>query len=137
MGIVTYLGINFPIEKFIFPLENQMRLEEGLNVDSLKENKEVMSKYLYEIVLNGQLNDLNPQAKIESPIDYENARNALYTVYKSLQSNIKEDDFAEILVCWLGEENEELLGSEQLSLKLQEIPEILMEERFLITFIND
>lgn len=139
MGIVTYLGISFPIEDFIFFKQNSIKLlENESNQNAIAEIKNVQmtSNFVYEIELSGQLDNLNPQSKIETPVDYEEARNALKNLFYTLQENIDREDYAEVYICWSGDEHEEALGSTNISLQLQELPEVLSEERFLITFKN-
>lgn len=139
LGIVTYLGISFPIEDFIFFKQNSIKLlENERNQNAIAEIKNVQmtSNFVYEIQLNGQLDNLNPQSKIETPVEYEDARNALNDLFITLQENIEREDYAEVYICWSGDESEEALGSSVISLKLQALPEVLSEERFLITFKN-
>lgn len=139
MSIVTYLGINFQIENLTILNTDDMRLirnQTNSYAISIVKDKQMTTSHVYEVELNGQLDNLNPQAKIETPIDYEDARKALFDLYATLQINIEKGDYAQVYLCWSGEEAEEMLGSERLSLMLEEIPEILMEERFLITFTN-
>lgn len=140
MSIITYLGINFGIENLSILNSSHLILMKKPTTNqgiSIVKDKQMTSTFVYEITLNGQLDNLNPQAKIESPIDYEAARTALSELYAMLKQTIRNGDYAQVYICWAGEEAEKRLGSEQLSLNLTEIPEILTEERFLITFINE
>lgn len=139
MGIVTYLGISFPIEDFIFFNQKSIKLlQDERNQSAIAEIKNVQltSNFVYEIQLSGQLDNLNPQSKIETPVDYEDARRALNELFLTLQENIEQGDYAEVYICWSGDESEELLGSTLISLKLQSLPEVHSEERYLITFKN-
>lgn len=137
MGYVTYLGINFPIDDLANDEFNQIKLN-AKSTDRLAlttvQNEFLHTQYVYAIELPGQLDDLNPQAKIESPIDYELARESLFVLINTLREAIKSNDFASVYFCWFGDEAEKMLGAAEIDLLSSEIPEIHTEERFLIRF---
>lgn len=137
MGVVTYLGINFPVEEFNFLDNNEISLSSrraDVHALALVQNIQMNTRYVYEIVMNGELDNLNLQSKIETPIDYEEARESLRNLHSLLRENIKLGDFAQVYLCWVGDESEERLGDATLLLNKSELPDVLAEERFLITF---
>lgn len=139
MGMITYLGINFPIEDFDFLANREISLSSSLadvHALTLVQNMQMNTRYVYEISMDGELDNLNPQSKIETPVDYEEARASLENLHYILRKNIKADDFAQIYLCWSGDESEERLGEDTLLLTSENPPEVLAEERFLITFVN-
>lgn len=137
MGYVTYLGINFPVDDLTIAKDFNFHLNSE-HTDRLAlttiQNEFLHTKYVYAVQLPGELDDLNPQAKIESPIDYELARESLALLILLLRNNLHANDFAAVYFCWFGDEEEKLLGAAEIDLLSSQIPEIHTEERFLIRF---
>lgn len=137
MGYVTYLGVNFPVDDLTIGKDLKLHFN-GDQTDQLAlttvQNEFLHTKYVYAIQLPGQLDDLNPQAKIESPLDYELARESLEILIITLRNNLEANDFAAVYFCWFGDEEEKMLGAAEIDLLSLEIPEIHTEERFLIRF---
>lgn len=139
MGLKTYLGLNFPIVDLLVLHNSELVIiqnEVDYNALEIVKKTHLKSRFVNVIEMNGELDNLNPQSKIETPVDYENARESLRNLHSTLQENIPPDDFAEVYFCWADDEAEEKLGYSEISLKHSIEEEILAEERFLITFTN-
>lgn len=139
MGLKTYLGLNFLIEDLLIihssdlvVLQNEA---DNMAIDMVK-SMQVATRFVYVIEMTGEFDNLNPQSKIETPVDYEAARKSLQNLHTILQENIASDDFAQVYFCWSEDEGEERLGQTEISLSKNEVGEVHSEERFLITFTN-
>lgn len=139
MGLKTYLGLNFPMVDFLVLHHSELVIvqneADNLAIEIVK-NTHLKTRFAYVIEMKGELDNLNPQSKIETPVDYENARESLANLHSTLQENIPPNDFAEIYFCWSDDEGEEKLGQTIISLKQNFNGEVFAEERFLITFTN-
>ncbi|GEK34798.1 hypothetical protein [Kurthia sibirica] len=140
MSFVAYLGLNYPIENVRFHNESSVKITERYSTQESSAavlQHHLTTMYIVEIELERSLDDLNPQSKIETPVDYSEARQTLYAIIQFLRLNLQVGDYAQIYYCWTGEEAEDSLGMATVLLSELPIPDILTEERFLITFIND
>lgn len=137
MGLVTYLGSNVPLEELQKMTQGAIHFTEQTSdrlARTTVQHHHLQTHYIYEIELNGQLDDLNPQSKIETPVHYEQARIALQQLHTALKKVITTGDIAEVYICWFGDEEEDALGEVTLSLQEDDLPEVHTEERYLIRF---
>lgn len=122
MSMVTYIGLNFPVEI------NDDYTEEVVNITyvfsesedrQIVKNQHFTTLFVYELETKGDhIWDMHNDKKILSP------------------HNFSKGDYCEIYICWNGEEAED--SKKKLDLKLEQIPieQIEIYEKCLITLKN-
>ncbi|EFV74832.1 hypothetical protein HMPREF1013_04858 [Bacillus sp. 2_A_57_CT2] len=138
MSIVNYLGCNFTLP--LSPDDGDDKILIG-DCFSDEENREIVkkhftTKYVYEVFTTDFVGIwFNKHYKKDYPKSNTESQMSFLALCKLLDSYLKEGDYCELYVCWVGDEDEErnLEFDQVIDLNNFDINKIQLYEKTLLT----
>lgn len=140
MSMVTYIGLNFPVEI------NDDYTAEDVNITyvfSESEDRQMVqdqhftTPFVYELQTKGDyIWDMHNDNKIHSPHNYEKSKRTFLQVCDFLKKVLPKGDYCEVYICWNGEEAEDSKKTFELRLAKLPVEQVEIYEKCLITLKN-